>query len=168
MGCVESTLLSAKHRLSVKRARQRSNFQIPDIVVEEYMSGSDALNKKTGEDYIWLTDTQFNRKRSDWFVHNCDSVNAEYLLRDKPDGTFLVRESSRYRGHFVLSITLHYYVNHLLIYQTDDGFGLNERGCHPTLDSLVTHYSQVSLKTKNPYLDTKLVNGVFQKSKPFN
>lgn len=166
MGCVESTLLTAKHRLSAKRPRQKASFQIPDIVIEEYMSTSDMLNQKTGEDYIWLSDPQFKRKRSEWFVHNCDALSAEYLLRDKPDGTFLVRESTRNKGHYVLSVTLHYFVNHMLIYKTDDGFGLNEPGVHPTLDSLVTHYSQVSLRTKNAYLDTKLLKGVFQKSKP--
>jgi len=160
MGCVGSTLKDAKHKLFASSSKRE--FQIPDIVIEEYIPrlSIDKLTNTDNEDYIWLTDT--SQLPSDWFVHNCTNQEAEYMLRDKPDGTFLVRQSNRYEGQYVLAVSLHYFVHQLLIHKSDDGFGLMDPGVHPTLSSLVTHYSQVSLKTKNSLLDVKLTNGVFQ------
>ena len=164
MGCVESTFLTGKHRFNKKKSRRE--FQIPDIVIEEYMSCSlDNLHKCHPEDIVWIKNSVFHRKcpKSEWFVEDCDSITAEYLLRDKPDGTFLVRKSQRRDGHYVLTVCLHYFVHHLLIYKTGDGFGLIEGGVFPTLESLISHYSEVSLKVRNNMLDTKLICGVFQR-----
>lgn len=140
------------------------NFQIPEIVIEEYMSSYslDNLSKSYTEDYIWLKDSDFKCPKLEWFVDNCDSINAEYLLRNKPDGTFLVRKSLRYEGHYVLAVSYHNFIYNLIINKTEKGFGLIQPGVHPSLESLITYYSQVSLNTKNEHLDTKLIKGVFQ------
>lgn len=159
MGCCQSSILEAKQLILCKKAK--TEFQIPDIVIEEYVThyNVDDVTKTDQEDYVWLTDSaQFP---SEWFVHNCDRNTADYLLRDKPDGTFLVRESHRHKGNYVLAVSLHYFVHQLLIYKSDDGFGLLGNGIHPNLSSLITHYKQVSLKSKNQHLDTKLIKAIY-------
>jgi len=162
MGCCQSSISKAKQLLFSRKSKV-VEFQIPDIVIEEYvMNNSIGDQTKTAqEDYVWLTESK--QFPAEWFLHNCDRNTADYLLRDKPDGTFLVRESNRHKGQYVLAVSLHYFVHQLLIYKSDDGFGLLGPGIHPNLSSLITHYQEVSISTKNRNLDTKLIKPIYDK-----
>ncbi|RWS08758.1 phosphatidylinositol 3-kinase regulatory subunit alpha-like protein [Dinothrombium tinctorium] len=98
-----------------------------------------------------------------WFVKNCSREEAEELLRHKRNGTFLVRNSRL--GQYALSIVAEDKLCHCLIYKTDKGYGFADPyNIHPTLKSLVLHYSQVSLEEHNSSLRTTLAFPVFAKN----
>ncbi|CAG2100762.1 unnamed protein product [Medioppia subpectinata] len=98
---------------------------------------------------------------SAWFIRDCKREDAEHLLRDRRDGTFLIR-NSRTSGQFALSIMNEGKVCHCLIYHKDTGFGFAEPfNIYPTLVSLVLHYAQTSLEEHNDLLHTTLAYPVF-------
>lgn len=99
-----------------------------------------------------------------WFIRDCKREDAEQLLKDKPDGTFLIR-NSRQSGQYALSIVSEGKVCHCLINKTEQGFGFSEPfNIYPTLVSLVLHYSQTSLEEHNDALSTTLAYPVFANS----
>lgn len=108
----------------------------------------------TQDDYIYLLESYHDSNH--WFVPNCDRVTADAMLTGKPKGAFLVRESNKHKGNYVLAISLTYKVQQLLIYKNKDGFGLLGPGIHPTLTSLIIHYSFESLQKFDSNINTKL------------
>lgn len=107
---------------------------------------------------------QPHKVESTWFIRDCKRVDAEQLLRDKCDGTFLIRNSQR-TGKYALSIVSDGNVFHCLILKTDRGFGFSEPyDVYPTLQSLVLHYSQTSLEEHNDNLTTTLKYPIFANS----
>lgn len=94
-----------------------------------------------------------------WLLPHCSREDAEKLLQGKPDGTFLIRQSSKYRqsNQYALSIVAKGEVGHCIIYQTKRGFGFAEPfNIYPSLKNLVLHYSQTSLYEHNDSLQTTL------------
>lgn len=160
MGCCQSFILSTKQRMRSLN-RKRNDFVIPEIVIEEYVPNYyiDEHIKDNTRDYVYLTEPQ--KLSPKWFIHNCDRFTADYLLRERPDGTYLVRESSRHKGQYVLAVSLYFFVHQLLIWKDEDGFGILGPGVHPTLASLIAHYSQQSLKSINAHIDTKLIYPIY-------
>jgi phosphoinositide-3-kinase regulatory subunit len=101
-----------------------------------------------------------HHNESAWFM-DCKREDAEQLLRGKPDGTFLIRNSSK-PDQYALSIVSDSKVCHCLIYKTERGFGFAEPfNIYPSLVSLVLHYSQTSLEEHNDALSTTLAYPVF-------
>ncbi|KAK8768064.1 hypothetical protein V5799_005154 [Amblyomma americanum] len=99
-----------------------------------------------------------------WFVADCDRAQAKRLLEGRCDGTFLVRPSQN-PGPFALSIVAEGKVNHCLILRTERGYGFAEPlTIHPTLRSLVQHYTHNSLEEHNPLLKTTMAYPVFSGS----
>lgn len=102
-----------------------------------------------------------HQNESTWFIRDCRRDDADQLLADKPDGTFLIR-NSRQSGQFALSIKSEGKVCHCLIYKTEGGFGFIEPyNIYPTLVSLVLHYQKTSLEEHNDTLRTTLAYPVF-------
>ncbi|XP_023322657.1 phosphatidylinositol 3-kinase regulatory subunit alpha [Eurytemora carolleeae] len=100
-------------------------------------------------------------KQSNWLLLNCDRPKAVNLLRNKEDGTFLIRQSSN--GQYALSIVhSHGEIGHCLILRGKDGYGFAEPyNIYPTLDDLVLHYAVNSLEEHNEELRTTLLFPLF-------
>jgi phosphoinositide-3-kinase regulatory subunit len=102
-----------------------------------------------------------HHNESAWFIRDCKREDAEQLLKGKPDGTFLIR-NSRQPGQYALSIVSDSKVCHCLIYKTERGIGFAEPfNIYPSLVSLVLHYAQTSLEEHNDALSTTLAYPVF-------
>lgn len=90
-----------------------------------------------------------------WLLESCSRADAERLLNDKCNGTFLIRPSRT--GQSALSIVCNGVVNHCIVYRTPKGFGFAEPyNIYSSLKDLVLHYSQTSLEEHNDSLTTTL------------
>ncbi|XP_062575749.1 phosphatidylinositol 3-kinase regulatory subunit alpha-like isoform X2 [Saccostrea cucullata] len=105
------------------------------------------------------------KKMNLWYVE-VSRHDAENLLRNQRDGTFLIRprtdgdQSSKH----ALSIMCNGTVGHCKIYQNNNGcYGFTEGNLDKSsLIELVDHYSRESLKEHNPNLDIRLIYPVFE------
>uniref|UniRef100_A0A8D2B0B7 Phosphoinositide-3-kinase regulatory subunit 3 n=1 Tax=Sciurus vulgaris TaxID=55149 RepID=A0A8D2B0B7_SCIVU len=91
-----------------------------------------------------------------WFVEDINRVQAEDLLYGKPDGAFLIRESSK-KGCYACSVVADGEVKHCVIYSTARGYGFAEPyNLYSSLKELVLHYRQTSLVQHNDSLNVRL------------
>ncbi|XP_064415839.1 phosphoinositide-3-kinase, regulatory subunit 3b (gamma) isoform X2 [Latimeria chalumnae] len=96
-----------------------------------------------------------------WFVGDLNRTQAEDLLRGKPDGAFLIRESSK-KGCYACSVVADGEVKHCVIYSTSRGYGFAEPyNLYSTLKDLVLHYQQASLVQHNDSLNVRLAYPVY-------
>lgn len=103
------------------------------------------------EEYLYHYDS------SNWLMPDCDRQRAVELLRNKPDGTFLIRKSNN--GQYALSIVHSTgLIGHCLIHQGEEGYGFaHPFNIYQTLDNLVLHYAVNSLEEHNEGLRTPLL-----------
>ncbi|KAB1268905.1 Phosphatidylinositol 3-kinase regulatory subunit gamma [Camelus dromedarius] len=91
-----------------------------------------------------------------WFVEDINRVQAEDLLYGKPDGAFLIRESSK-KGCYACSVVADGEVKHCVIYSTARGYGFAEPyNLYGSLKELVLHYQHTSLVQHNDSLNVRL------------
>uniref|UniRef100_A0A672NJU0 Phosphatidylinositol 3-kinase regulatory subunit gamma n=1 Tax=Sinocyclocheilus grahami TaxID=75366 RepID=A0A672NJU0_SINGR len=96
-----------------------------------------------------------------WFVGDLNRTQAEDLLHGKPDGAFLIRESSK-KGCYACSVVVDGEVKHCVIYSTPRGYGFAEPyNLYSTLKDLVLHYHQTSLVQHNDSLNVRLAYPVY-------
>ncbi|XP_034738027.1 phosphoinositide-3-kinase, regulatory subunit 3b (gamma) [Etheostoma cragini] len=96
-----------------------------------------------------------------WFVGDLNRTQAEELLIGKPDGAFLIRESSK-KGCYACSVIVEGEVKHCVIYSTPRGFGFAEPyNLYSSLKDLVLHYHQTSLVQHNDSLNVRLAYPVY-------
>ncbi|XP_034559596.1 phosphoinositide-3-kinase, regulatory subunit 3b (gamma) [Notolabrus celidotus] len=96
-----------------------------------------------------------------WFVGDLNRTQAEDLLIEKPDGAFLIRESSK-KGCYACSVVVEGEVKHCVIYSTPRGFGFAEPyNLYSSLKDLVLHYHQTSLVQHNDSLNVRLAYPVY-------
>uniref|UniRef100_A0A8C2K4T1 Phosphoinositide-3-kinase, regulatory subunit 3b (gamma) n=1 Tax=Cyprinus carpio TaxID=7962 RepID=A0A8C2K4T1_CYPCA len=96
-----------------------------------------------------------------WFVGDLNRTQAEDLLHSKPDGAFLIRESSK-KGCYACSVVVDGEVKHCVIYSTPRGYGFAEPyNLYSTLKDLVLHYHQTSLVQHNDSLNVRLAYPVY-------
>ncbi|KAM9365464.1 phosphoinositide-3-kinase, regulatory subunit 3b (gamma) isoform 2-T2 [Pholidichthys leucotaenia] len=96
-----------------------------------------------------------------WFVGDLNRTQAEELLLGKPDGAFLIRESSK-KGCYACSVVVEGEVKHCVIYSTPRGFGFAEPyNLYGSLKDLVLHYHQTSLVQHNDSLNVRLAYPVY-------
>ncbi|XP_015211055.2 phosphoinositide-3-kinase, regulatory subunit 3b (gamma) [Lepisosteus oculatus] len=96
-----------------------------------------------------------------WFVGDLNRTQAEDLLLGKPDGAFLIRESSK-KGCYACSVVVDGEVKHCVIYSTPRGYGFAEPyNLYSTLKDLVLHYHQTSLVQHNDLLNVRLAYPVY-------
>jgi phosphoinositide-3-kinase regulatory subunit len=89
-----------------------------------------------------------------WYKADASRQDAAYYLKDKPDGTFLVRKSAT--GELALSLILGG-VGHCIIYQGAVGFGFTKYTAYfPSPRALILYYSAHSLEEFNSHLKTCL------------
>ncbi|KAL2089682.1 hypothetical protein ACEWY4_014370 [Coilia grayii] len=96
-----------------------------------------------------------------WFVGALNRTQAEDLLLGKPDGAFLIRESSK-KGCYACSVVVEGEVKHCVIYSTARGYGFAEPyNLYSSLKELVLHYHQTSLVQHNDSLNVRLAYPVY-------
>ncbi|KAG8436977.1 hypothetical protein GDO86_007892 [Hymenochirus boettgeri] len=96
-----------------------------------------------------------------WFVGDLNRIQAEELLDGKPDGAFLIRESSK-KGCYACSVVAEGDVKHCVIYSTSRGYGFAEPyNLYSTLKELVLHYQHTSLVQHNDSLNVRLAYPVY-------
>lgn len=97
-----------------------------------------------------------------WLIPDCTRPDAERLLFNKADGTFLIRRSAAGNAPFALSIAYRKVdkgVGHILIHRSERGFGFTEPYLlFPTLNDLVVYYAGHSLEEHNSQLTTTLAH----------
>lgn len=77
-----------------------------------------------------------------WFHGNITREHTERLLANKPDGTFLVRESTNYPGDFTLCMTFRGKVEHYRIYQNNGLLTCDHEENFENLTQLISHYKR--------------------------
>ncbi|XP_043227527.1 phosphatidylinositol 3-kinase regulatory subunit gamma-like [Amphibalanus amphitrite] len=94
-----------------------------------------------------------------WLLERCNRDGAQALLRDKPDGTFLIRRRSDRPDMFVLSICAQGRVEHCPIFWGERGYGFSQPyAFHSSLGSLVDYYHEEGdLSDFNSVLPKRLV-----------
>ncbi|XP_020900987.1 phosphatidylinositol 3-kinase regulatory subunit beta-like [Exaiptasia diaphana] len=95
-----------------------------------------------------------------WFGSITDRDAAAILLKDCPDGTFLLRNSFFYPGTYSITLSLDCKPRHIHIIQVASGcYGLTEENAiYRTLKDLVQDYHDTdTLQKHNRHLATKLV-----------
>ncbi|KAJ8376303.1 hypothetical protein SKAU_G00068830 [Synaphobranchus kaupii] len=96
-----------------------------------------------------------------WFVGDLNRTQSEDLLLGKPDGAFLIRESSK-KGCYACSVVVDGEVKHCVIYSTARGYGFAEPyNLYSTLKDLVLHYHHTSLVQHNDSLNVRLAYPVY-------
>lgn len=93
-----------------------------------------------------------------WFMENGTREDAIRVLKEKADGTFLIRPSSQ-RDQYALSIAIHGSVQHcaILYDPSKKKYGFTDTlMIFPDLLSLVIHFRDLSLELYNPKLPTSL------------
>ncbi|XP_019865910.2 phosphatidylinositol 3-kinase regulatory subunit alpha isoform X2 [Aethina tumida] len=112
----------------------------------------------------WDLDTLPHNDEKTWLIRDCSRESAEKMLDKKPDGTFLIRYSSRL-NKYALSIACNGNTNHCIIDQSNRGYGFTEPyNIYPSLKDLVLHYATNSLEIHNDSLNTVLrypINGQY-------
>eukprot|EP00039_Didymoeca_costata_P000020 m.43815 g.43815 ORF g.43815 m.43815 type:complete len:480 (-) comp10011_c0_seq1:67-1506(-) len=91
-----------------------------------------------------------------WFAGSMNRLDAEARLKNRPNGTFLVRVSLS-GGGFALSLTF-IDCRHIKIHKSSEGkFGFTDEGQHDSVAELIQHFQKESLQDYNAELETKLL-----------
>ncbi|XP_064792056.1 phosphatidylinositol 3-kinase regulatory subunit gamma-like isoform X3 [Oncorhynchus masou masou] len=121
-------------------------------------------NENTDEGYFVSTEEDDNLPHYDektWFVGDLNRTQSEDLLLGKPDGAFLIRESSK-KGCYACSVVVEGEVKHCVIFSTPKGYGFAEPyNLYSSLKDLVLHYHQTSLVQHNDSLNVCLAYPVY-------
>ncbi|KAL3869428.1 hypothetical protein ACJMK2_042112 [Sinanodonta woodiana] len=89
--------------------------------------------------------------RENWYI-DCDLNEAEVLLRGKPDGTFLVRRSTR-TDSYTITFAFDRNVVNLRVLQNGGYYGLDDTTCiFQSLDDLIVRYSSIPLSVHDKEL----------------
>lgn len=125
---------------------------------KECKDDEDVKKNSSGQGYVHCkpdTDATVHVCQVGCWLIDCSRDMAESMLRDRVDGTFLVRKSSQ-PGQHALSVVCDGQVFHCLIYERHGKFGFAAPFVHNDLLSLVLHYTSSSLEKHNEKLKTSL------------
>lgn len=90
-----------------------------------------------------------------WLFQNLDKSRIKAMLENKPDGTFLVRNSLNFP--YAISLVHDGQIKNIPILKGPNGFGFAEpHNTYKTLHALINHYHNQSLRLHNRNLDTTL------------
>ncbi|XP_043256902.1 phosphatidylinositol 3-kinase regulatory subunit alpha isoform X1 [Colletes gigas] len=146
-----------KHLIWLKKNGMKQN-KINQLMLNH--SHSNPMLGDLGYGDLQEVDLEVHFDEKTWLFLECSRSDADHLLVDRPEGTFLVRISRT--GQYALSIMCNGTVNHCIIYGTERGFGFAEPyNIHKSLKHLVLHYAQNSLEEHNESLSTTLAYPVF-------
>ncbi|XP_076751688.1 phosphatidylinositol 3-kinase regulatory subunit alpha isoform X2 [Xylocopa sonorina] len=146
-----------KHLIWLKKNGMKQT-KISQLVLNHSLSNPVLGDLAYGE--LQEVDLEVHSDEKTWLHLECSRSDADRILADRPDGTFLVRTSRT--GQYALSIMCNGTVNHCIIYGTERGFGFAEPyNIHKSLKHLVLHYAQNSLEEHNESLNTTLAYPAF-------
>ncbi|KAM4574680.1 phosphoinositide-3-kinase, regulatory subunit 3b (gamma) [Fundulus diaphanus] len=121
------------------------------------------INGESADEGYLISEEEENLPHHDeksWFVGALNRAQAEELLVGKPDGAFLIRESSK-KGCYACSVVVGGQVKHCVIHSTPRGLGFAEPyNLYGSLKELVLHYRHTSLVQHNDALDVRLAHPV--------
>lgn len=93
-----------------------------------------------------------------WFAGKMERDTAKEAITGHPDGTFLIRASSRHDG-YSLSVMFLDQCRHVKVLKDAKGhFGFTQPCEYTTITAFVEHFQAVSLSVYNAELETKLVH----------
>ncbi|XP_034172731.1 phosphatidylinositol 3-kinase regulatory subunit alpha isoform X3 [Osmia lignaria lignaria] len=146
-----------KHVTWLKKNGMNQN-KINKLIFTLHSLSNPVLGELYGD--LQEVDLEVHSDEKTWLYLECSRPDADRLLAERPDGTFLVRTSRT--GQYALSIMCNGTVNHCIIYGTERGFGFAEPyNIHKSLKHLVLHYAQNSLEEHNECLNTTLAYPAF-------
>ncbi|XP_032822055.2 phosphatidylinositol 3-kinase regulatory subunit gamma-like isoform X1 [Petromyzon marinus] len=120
-------------------------------------------NDNTEDSPYSIIDEEENLPHQDeksWYVPDINREKAEDMLRDRANGTFLIRKSSKH-GFYACSVVVDGEVKHCMIFSTSTGYGFAEPyNLYGSLRELVLHYQQTSLVQHNDSLNVTLAHPV--------
>ncbi|XP_041440009.1 proto-oncogene vav isoform X1 [Xenopus laevis] len=91
-----------------------------------------------------------------WYAGPMERKDAEVLLANRSDGTYLVRQRVKDAGEFAISIKFNQEVKHMKVISQGGLWKLTEKKGFKGLTDLIEHYQQNSLKDCFKLLDTTL------------
>lgn len=78
-----------------------------------------------------------------WYHGHITRERTEALLRDQPDGTFLIRDSTNFPGDYTLCVVCEGKIDHYRIYGREGGvYTCDDEEFFETLSALVAHYKR--------------------------
>ncbi|KAI6237300.1 hypothetical protein M3Y95_00250500 [Aphelenchoides besseyi] len=141
-----------------------------DVLVKYLMETPDLLYERDGtsiEIKVPVTIPQSEsvvKVGSDRFFHvGTSGMEAEELLQDETNGTFLVRESASIKGEFAMSVKTDEGVIHVRIYHDEARFRITPKDEFRSLPDLVENYMRVpmvqysglAIPLKQPLMSTR-------------
>ena len=101
---------------------------------------------------------KLSNKKNSWFHENLTREQAEFLLKDLPEGSYLMRESTHYPGDFTLCLKSDSKVENYHIKQINKKFTIDDENMFTNLIDLVEFYSKydhLACVLSNPILVVK-------------
>lgn len=100
----------------------------------------------------------FMLNRYPWFHGRMNRDRAQSLLERASHGTFLVRNSPKHNGSYVISLNYNSQVKHMRIYVKDNQFFLSQNRYFTSVIELVSFYEKNSLVESFHMLDARLAS----------